>query len=225
MRAATANMRLTPDSSWNPGPLASGHAGFGGNCAACHETPFLRVRDRTLPQVPRQDSRPRACPCRLQIELFGGTRCATCHADHKGPDGLVRRDCRHVRRMSPGPEAPAARHATWPTSATSPRRIRNSAHALGRARQHGHGARRAKRQGAPGRAVASQVSARRAPEAEHPRTQGPRHARLRQLPRARRLRPLVRPHRHEQALPRVPHARVRAGRDASGRCRMARWTT
>jgi predicted CXXCH cytochrome family protein len=31
-------------------------------------------------------------PVSLQADLFAGRRCATCHAEHKGPDGLVQRD-------------------------------------------------------------------------------------------------------------------------------------
>jgi predicted CXXCH cytochrome family protein len=91
LRAATAKLAITPDASWDPGPLAAGHTGFGGNCAACHETPFLRVRDRACLKC--HDKIPgHVMPLSLQADLFGGTRCASCHADHKGPDGMVRRD-------------------------------------------------------------------------------------------------------------------------------------
>ncbi len=91
LRTETAKMRVTPDASWNPGPLASGHAGFSRNCATCHVEPFLRVRDSTCLKC--HDRIPgHVLPVTLQSELFGGTRCASCHADHKGPDGIVRRD-------------------------------------------------------------------------------------------------------------------------------------
>ena len=91
LRTATAKLKVTPDASWNPGPLAAGHAGFGNNCATCHETPFLRVRDSTCLRC--HDNVPgHVLPVSLQSQLFGGTRCASCHADHKGPDGIVRRD-------------------------------------------------------------------------------------------------------------------------------------
>jgi predicted CXXCH cytochrome family protein len=91
LRAATAKLAVTPDASWNPGPLAAGHAAFGGNCATCHETPFLRVRDRTCLKC-HEKIPGHVMPLVLQADLFGGTRCASCHADHKGPDGMVRRD-------------------------------------------------------------------------------------------------------------------------------------
>jgi predicted CXXCH cytochrome family protein len=91
LRAATAKLSVTPDASWNPGPLTAGHTGFGGNCAACHETPFLRVRDRTCLKC-HEKIPGHALPVSVQADLFGGTRCASCHADHKGADGMVRRD-------------------------------------------------------------------------------------------------------------------------------------
>jgi predicted CXXCH cytochrome family protein len=91
MRATTAKMRITPDQSWNPGPLATGHVAFGGDCATCHETPFLRVRDRTCLKC-HEKIEGHVLPVSLQAEFFGGTRCASCHKDHRGPEGLVRRD-------------------------------------------------------------------------------------------------------------------------------------
>jgi predicted CXXCH cytochrome family protein len=91
LRALTAQLPLTPDLSWNPGPLAAGHDAFGHDCGRCHELPFVRVRDRTClnchQRIPGHAAKPA-----LEAKLFGGTRCATCHADHKGATGLVRTD-------------------------------------------------------------------------------------------------------------------------------------
>jgi hypothetical protein len=87
----TARLPVTPDESWSPGPLASGHDGFGHDCSKCHELPFVRVRDRTC--LSCHQKIPGHAPSReLEAELFGATRCATCHADHKGDDGIVRAD-------------------------------------------------------------------------------------------------------------------------------------
>jgi pSer/pThr/pTyr-binding forkhead associated (FHA) protein len=91
LRAATAKLSVTPDASWSPGPLTAGHTGFGGNCAACHETPFLRVRDNTCLKC-HGNIPGHVMPVSVQADMFGGTRCASCHADHKGTDGMVRRD-------------------------------------------------------------------------------------------------------------------------------------
>ena len=76
LRAMTARLPVTPDQSWSPGPLASGHDGFGHDCSKCHELPFVRVRDRTclgchLSHLPRPESRsfyrlPAGSTCRQQ---------------------------------------------------------------------------------------------------------------------------------------------------------------
>jgi len=91
LRELTAKLPLTPDESWNPGPLAAGHAAFGRKCGRCHELPFVRVRDRTCLEC-HQKIPGHVATVKLQADLFGGTRCASCHADHKGTDGLVRTD-------------------------------------------------------------------------------------------------------------------------------------
>jgi hypothetical protein len=91
LRALTAHMWITPDQSWNPGPLAAGHDAFGRECGKCHELPFVRVRDHAC--LGCHQKIPGHAPTdKLQADLFGGTRCANCHADHKGGDGLVRTD-------------------------------------------------------------------------------------------------------------------------------------
>ncbi len=91
LRALTAKLPITPDLAWNPGPLAAGHDAFGHECYKCHELPFIRVRDRTCLGCHEKIAGHAPTP-ELEATLFGGTRCATCHADHKGADGLVRTD-------------------------------------------------------------------------------------------------------------------------------------
>jgi hypothetical protein len=91
LRAATAKMPVAPDRSWNPGPLAAGHQSFAQDCAKCHEVPFVRVRDRTCLGC-HQKVAGHVASADVELQLFGDTRCATCHADHKGPVGIVRND-------------------------------------------------------------------------------------------------------------------------------------
>ena len=91
LRAMTSRLAITPDQSWTPGPLASGHEGFGHDCSKCHELPFVRVRNRTCLGC-HQKIPGHAPTAKPEAELFGATRCASCHADHKGDDGLVRTD-------------------------------------------------------------------------------------------------------------------------------------
>ena len=91
LRAATAKMPIAPDRSWNPGPLAAGHQAFAQDCAKCHELPFVRVRDRTCVGC-HQKVAGHVAAAAAEERLFGSVRCATCHADHKGANGLVRID-------------------------------------------------------------------------------------------------------------------------------------
>src|SRR5450755_4374103 len=44
LRTVPADLPVTPDQSWNPGTLSTGHQAFGRNCGSCHQTPFVRVR-------------------------------------------------------------------------------------------------------------------------------------------------------------------------------------
>jgi len=91
LRALTADMKVSPDVVWSPGPLASGHQWLSFDCGACHQTPFRRVRDVACvschEKVPGHVHAPA-----LQKELFGGTRCAQCHFDHRGADEPIRAD-------------------------------------------------------------------------------------------------------------------------------------
>ena len=91
LRAATAKMPVAPDRSWNPGPLAAGHQSFAQDCAKCHELPFVRVRDEACLGC-HQKIPGHVASAPVEARLFGNVRCATCHADHKGADGIVRSD-------------------------------------------------------------------------------------------------------------------------------------
>jgi len=91
LREATKEMRLTPDQSWNPGPLSSGHAKLTHDCGACHQTPFLRVRDRACDACHKNVAN-HVHDRTLQQKLFGGVRCAECHADHQGAEAPLRTD-------------------------------------------------------------------------------------------------------------------------------------
>lgn len=71
---------------WNPGPLARGHLGLANECRACHEVPFVQVRDQACASC--HSSIREHVP---KVQLAGAvafaldeTRCAECHRDHKG---------------------------------------------------------------------------------------------------------------------------------------------
>jgi predicted CXXCH cytochrome family protein len=91
LRPLTARLPIPPDASWNPGVLSAGHQEFGRNCGKCHEIPFVHVRDHACLECHR-NTPGHVAALAVQQRLFAGTRCASCHADHKGPLALVRRD-------------------------------------------------------------------------------------------------------------------------------------
>jgi hypothetical protein len=87
-RVAFSKHPLTPDLAWNPGELAAPHHMLNRRCEACHEQPFARVRDEACAACHKNVAgHTREAP--LQHALFGGQRCATCHADHKGAMALA----------------------------------------------------------------------------------------------------------------------------------------
>jgi predicted CXXCH cytochrome family protein len=90
---------LTADASWDVGPLASAHAGFGTNCAKCHQEPFVQVTNEACEachksigwHFPLDTGKARE----IHTAVFAPAddyRCASCHKDHKGVHGLVRTD-------------------------------------------------------------------------------------------------------------------------------------
>jgi predicted CXXCH cytochrome family protein len=91
LRQASVKLPVTPDQSWNPGQLSAGHQAFGRQCGTCHEQPFVHVRDHVCIDC-HVKTPGHVETVALQTKLFGGTRCANCHADHKGAEALVRRD-------------------------------------------------------------------------------------------------------------------------------------
>src|SRR5437899_5053064 len=72
LRTVTVNLPVTPDQSWNPGPLSTGHQAFGRNCSACHETPFVRVRDRACTECHKKTPG-HVQTIAMQQRLFGRT--------------------------------------------------------------------------------------------------------------------------------------------------------
>lgn len=72
--------------TWNPGPVSRSHQVFGKDCRACHQFPFIQVRD--LACIACHKTIKEHVP---PVELTGAhgiafleTRCAECHLDHKG---------------------------------------------------------------------------------------------------------------------------------------------
>ncbi|HKA38902.1 MAG TPA: cytochrome c3 family protein [Burkholderiales bacterium] len=71
---------------WNPGPVSRSHQIFGSDCRACHEYPFVQVRDGACLACHKEIKEHVA---RTQLTgqqglSFAEARCAECHRDHKG---------------------------------------------------------------------------------------------------------------------------------------------
>ena len=95
-RADSPKAGIAPDASWDVGPLASAHASFGRDCHKCHQLPFIQVKNQACEDChktigwhfPLKTAEAKA----IHAAVFPDTRCASCHRDHKGPNGLVRTD-------------------------------------------------------------------------------------------------------------------------------------
>lgn len=78
---------------WNPGPLTRGHQVIGNECRACHELPFVQVRDAACLACHKTlkvhgTATPPTEPATMAnhevaIERAAAPRCASCHRDHK----------------------------------------------------------------------------------------------------------------------------------------------
>ncbi|GIX36304.1 MAG: hypothetical protein KatS3mg126_2083 [Lysobacteraceae bacterium] len=77
--------------AWQAGELASAHHFFGSECKACHSQPFAWVKDQDCLAC-HAGTHGHADPARFDLPELGKARCAHCHRDHNGPDGLVRTD-------------------------------------------------------------------------------------------------------------------------------------
>lgn len=96
----TAYMRASPtalglDAQWTPGPLASAHQPFGLDCKSCHSKPFEPVQDRDCLACHRDIGNHVATKI-ASMPALHETRCATCHRDHQGADGLVSQNRRYI---------------------------------------------------------------------------------------------------------------------------------
>lgn len=71
---------------WNPGPVSRSHQPIGADCRACHELPFVQVRDQACVACHKtlKEHVPAAELTGAKGQAFRDTRCAECHRDHKG---------------------------------------------------------------------------------------------------------------------------------------------
>jgi hypothetical protein len=96
------------DGLWSPGPLHAAHQFIGGDCNACHTSPFAPIENvqctnchtKVEHHVPVTSA---------DISLFDQRRCAACHVEHAETTSVVSRDQRlctdcHVKLDSLSPK-------------------------------------------------------------------------------------------------------------------------
>jgi hypothetical protein len=80
------------DAMWNPGPISSAHKNIGNQCKNCHTKPFQRVRDLACVSCHKASGPHIPAHATLQAKVFEGQRCASCHREHQGEDGMKKVD-------------------------------------------------------------------------------------------------------------------------------------
>jgi hypothetical protein len=80
------------DTFWNPGKISSAHQSLVNDCRQCHEKPFARVADASCEACHKTVGAHITSDKSLQHSTFEGQRCATCHKDHQGLDGMKKVD-------------------------------------------------------------------------------------------------------------------------------------
>ncbi len=90
---------VTPDMSWNVGPLTVGHSALEKSCHSCHKLPFQAVRNQECNECHKKiGGHGGAVIGASTSKSVGGSRvfndstCSGCHTDHRGPRGNVLRD-------------------------------------------------------------------------------------------------------------------------------------
>lgn len=82
---------ITLDEAWNPGPISASHQAFAKDCRQCHTKPFVQVEDQACTSC-HKDINDHVASKAMQTSLFGETRCATCHLEHKESHAIALRN-------------------------------------------------------------------------------------------------------------------------------------
>lgn len=118
--APAATQKLRPDAAWNPGPLAAGHQTFGNDCKTCHSDSFNRVQDKDCQACHQNmgDHVPKsmAQTAGLAADNPDAVRCASCHRDHKGAEGLKQQISHYFMGECSACHEDIKKH--WPTTKT-----------------------------------------------------------------------------------------------------------
>jgi len=88
LAAFEAHSPLPTRNAWQAGELAPSHQFFGAQCTLCHEKAFRWVRDESCARC-HAATKAHADPVKFNLPELGDARCAHCHRDHNGSDGLI----------------------------------------------------------------------------------------------------------------------------------------
>ncbi len=80
--------------AWSSGPISSAHKFIESDCQACHIEPFKPVRDAECSKCHNVANHAPSLKETRHQSAFAEQRCADCHQEHNGKDGLHSRDSR-----------------------------------------------------------------------------------------------------------------------------------
>jgi len=89
LQTSSKNLPIALDESWNPGPISAAHKSIATDCRQCHSKPFIQVEDTACTACHKNigdHSENKA----IQAGMFGETRCASCHLEHKANRALTK---------------------------------------------------------------------------------------------------------------------------------------
>ena len=103
--------RLGGDHLWDSGPMSRAHRFFGQECRACHRQPFQRVTNEACVGCHADQPHHAEDAELLRVSGLAEQRCASCHVEHNGTEGLIAKesslctDC----HANPGKRMPGSR--------------------------------------------------------------------------------------------------------------------
>lgn len=80
------------DHLWDSGAMSRAHRFFGRECRACHREPFQRVTNEACLVCHADEAHHTAAVELLQSSGLRERRCAGCHREHEGTEGLIATD-------------------------------------------------------------------------------------------------------------------------------------
>lgn len=98
------------DHLWDSGPMSRAHRFFAQECRACHRKPFQRVTNDACIACHADQPHHGEDADLLRVSGLAGQRCASCHLEHNGTEGLVAKEsalCTDCHRK-PGTKLPGS---------------------------------------------------------------------------------------------------------------------